>query len=160
MKPGRSLAGDTWILTGIMLHNINISLHMHATVETVNWSRLISHRLVRHKLQTPLLSALPEIKHVHLSHLRDDSETTEWLPESDPSAVRLWWLYLFFCGLPMGIGILVLVAHRRKWWCFHIAPVPSRSRSADSVSSPQHTFEMVPLNTQDYADGVIGYRPL
>ena len=156
VKPGCSLAGDTWMLTCIMLHNINISLHMHATVETApfNWSRLISHRLVRRTLQTPLWSALPEIKHVQLSLLRDDSEATEWIPESDQSAVHLWWLFLFVCGLPMGIGILVLVAHRRKWWCFHIAPVPSRSRSADSVSSPQHTFEMVPLNTQDCVSAI------
>ena len=153
MKSGCSLAGDTWSLTGIMLHNINISLHM-ATVATApfNWSHLISHRLVHHKLQTLSWRALPEIKHVHLSYLSKDNDLTDWLVDSDQTSVNKWWPFIFLVGLSIDVGIVILMAYRCKWWCFRTALIAIPARSPEYVPpslSAQNTFEMVPLTMTD-----------
>ena len=68
LRPGCRIAGDNWILIGIMTHTINIALRF-SPVEVVplNLSEMISSRLLTHHLRSPKWSALPVIKNVQIS---------------------------------------------------------------------------------------------
>ena len=148
VRPGCKLAGATWSLTGMVVHKVNISLRP-ATVMTVpfNWSRMISHRVIYHKLKAPTWRVLPEIKHVRLSHLHDDGDEISW-PSDQPFSIT-WWPIVVLCCLPLVVQLLLFNAYQRKWFCFKTKPNSSKPQSTDLVPSPHPTFEMVPLNTHD-----------
>ena len=106
LRPGCRIAGDKWILNGIMTHTINIALRF-SPVEVVplNLSEMISSRLLTHHLRSPKWSALPVIKHVQISQLHDPAEDMELVDWSMSTNIPWWQILVLIIIILSGCGM-------------------------------------------------------
>ena len=64
VRAGCRVAGRVWTLHGMRQHSIHGDITTHVIpIAPLNWSALVSHQLIKSKLQSPSWKFLPEIKY-------------------------------------------------------------------------------------------------
>ena len=108
LRPGCRIAGDNWIINGIMTHTVDIALRFSPlAVVPLNLSEMISSRLLAHHLRSLKWSTLPVIKNVQISQLHDPTENMKLV---DWSTNIPWWkIIVLLIILLSGCGIAYYV---------------------------------------------------
>ena len=126
---GCRISGKVWTLHGIFKHSAKIELVLpEINVAPLNWSELVSHPLIHHKLQSPKWKFLPVIKDVPIAELQSSDDISE-LINWDSSSHHAWWSFVLLI-IPIVLGAWLLYRFRNKFLnC-------CRSRQRPDVTTP------------------------
>ena len=110
LRPGCRIAGDNWIINGIMMHTVDIALRFPpVAVVPLNLSEMISSRLLTHHLRSPKWSTLPVIKNVQISQLHDPTEDRKLVDWSTSTNIPWWKIIVLLIILLSGCSIAYYV---------------------------------------------------
>ena len=150
LRLGCRIAGDNWILNGIMTHTVNIALRF-SPVEVVplNLSEMISSRLLTHHLRSPKWSTLPVIKNVQISRLHDPAEDMKLADWSISTNIPLWPILVLIIIILSGCGMGYYVYRQNR--CRANIPLQEGSSSPRIPTSKKDDFvveelEMTPVD--------------
>ena len=145
LRPGCRIAGDKWIINGIMTHTVDIALRFTpVAVVPLNLSEMISSRLLAHHLRSPKWSTLPVIKNVQISQLHDPTEDMKLVAWSKSTNIPWWQIIVFLIILLSGCGIAYYV-YRQNGCCVNIPPKKGSSPSRHIPTPMKDDFAILEL---------------
>ena len=144
IRPGCRIAGDNWIISGIVTHTVDIALRFSpVAVVLLNLSDMISSRLLTHHLRSPKWSALPIIKNVKNSQLNDPTEDIT-LVDWSTSTKMPWWPIIVLL-IVLLLGCLISYYVYRQNGCRVNLPLPKSCPSRHIPTSKKDDFDIEEL---------------
>ena len=126
LSPHCRLTNNHWMITGIMSHNINITLSEPSVAVTAfNWSNLISRKTIYAHLASKKWRGFPAIHNVSLKQLQlpvETDESIDWLSDNISSSYK--WPLLFFLIFIISTALLV-ISYKNNWFRFVRTTPPS-----------------------------------